>query len=361
MAVLTLSMFMTIEFLGHKKSLLPFLAPRILAVARPRDRVADVFCGTGSVAAHLKSLGFSVVANDQLAWCSLFTRARLLNDSPPPFTRLLRAELGSNTRASPYERVLEHLNRLPSQNGFAYWNYSPAAEARCGTSRMYFTAANARRIDAIRCKIEEWSDFLEANERALLLHDLIEAINAVSNVAGTYGCYLKSWKRRALQPLRLEPAAFLGGNRTKRHEVHCGDAERLVSELDCQLVYADPPYTKRQYAAYYHVLETVALWDCPTLSGSTGLRPWKLQASDWCYKTRAPAALENLLARVRCQHFFLSYNDDGQIPHELLIDILRTFGRVRSHEVTNRRYKSSARNHRGNAVTERLYHVRMRG
>ena len=32
-------------------------------------------------------------------------------------------------------------------------------------------------------------------------------------------------------------------------------------------VYADPPYTKRQYAAYYHILETIAAGDRPLISG----------------------------------------------------------------------------------------------
>ena len=40
-------------------------------------------------------------------------------------------------------------------------------------------------------------------------------------------------------------------------------------------VYLDPPYTKRQYAAYYHVLETLAYGDEPEVSGVTGLRPWE--------------------------------------------------------------------------------------
>lgn len=47
------------------------------------------------------------------------------------------------------------------------------------------------------------------------------------------------------------------------------------------LVYLDPPYTKRQYASYYHILETVALGDEPEVKGVAGLRPWKNLASDF--------------------------------------------------------------------------------
>ena len=38
-------------------------------------------------------------------------------------------------------------------------------------------------------------------------------------------------------------------------------------------VYLDPPYTKRQYAAYYHILETISLGDEPIVEGICGIRP----------------------------------------------------------------------------------------
>ena len=38
-------------------------------------------------------------------------------------------------------------------------------------------------------------------------------------------------------------------------------------------VYLDPPYTKRQYAAYYHILEAISLGDEPIVEGICGIRP----------------------------------------------------------------------------------------
>jgi adenine-specific DNA-methyltransferase len=87
------------------------------------------------------------------------------------------------------------------------------------------------------------------------------------------------------------------------------------------------------------------------------LRPWRDKASSYCLRRTAPGALADLVGKVGCAHFFLSYNGDGQIQHETILDILGAHGEVRVLEVPYRRYKSSSRPHKGAVVTERLYHL----
>lgn len=351
---------MSIEFLGHKKSLLPFILTHIQrAGAEDLDHTfVDLFCGTAAVSTAFKRAGWRVVANDHLYWCSLSAEALLLNDDDPPFARVqeyLPRPQRKLLNPSAYETVLSYLNELPAKKGFIYRNYSPAAKNNGDGGRMYFTENNAGRIDAIRIKIEEWGSRLTKGERALLLWDLIRASNAVSNIAGTYGCYLKYWKDRAKQPLLLTRSALNPSSQI--HEVFCEDANKFVETIEGGIIYADPPYTKRQYAAYYHLLETIALADEPELTGSTGLRPWEEKASDYCYRKRAPHALEDLVSKLNCKHFFLSYNEDGQIPHPVILEILKGYGAVKFFEAPYRRYKSSVRPHKGDGVVERLYHL----
>ncbi len=144
---------------------------------------------------------------------------------------------------------------------------------------------------------------------------------------------------------------------SSNHQVFCTDANTLAREVRSSIVYADPPYTKRQYSAYYHLPETIAVGDEPVIEGSTGLRPWEEKASDYCYRKRAPFALGELVSSVNCAHFFLSYNEDGQIPHDTMIDILSEHGTVQVFETSSRRYKSSDRPHKGATVLERLYYL----
>jgi adenine-specific DNA-methyltransferase len=350
---------MSIEFLGHKKNLLPFILTHIRKVSSKGQRsFVDLFCGTAAVSSALKRDGYRVIANDQLYWCSVTAEALLLNSDDPLFEgiqEVLRDTDDSLLKPSAYDNVLKHLNELPPVKGFIYHNYSPAAKGNGQGGRMYFTEANAARIDAIRTRIEKWEPRLMRGERALLLWDLIRSANAVSNIAGTYGCYLKYWKQRAKQDLLLRRSTLDRG--PNEHQIFCGDANRLVETVRGSIVYADPPYTKRQYAAYYHILETIALADEPNLTGSTGLRSWEENASDYCYRRRAPQALHDLVSKLNCNHFFLSYNEDGQIPHNVILEILSEFGHVEFFEVPYRRYKSSARPHKGDELVERLYHL----
>lgn len=343
-----------IELIGSKQAQASFIVDSIKSGAPRARRVADVFSGTGAISRALKASGYEVVANDQLRWCSILAEAILLNNHPPRFRSLGEA---FSSAPDPYIRVLEHLNALPPEEGFFYREYSPATRKRLGYSRMYFTEMNAGRIDAIRKRIGSWDTQLRPAERALLLADLIRAADAVSNVAGTYGCYLKNWKPRALRPLELTRSTIVFAP-TRPHEIYCDDANTLVTDLHVDVVYADPPYTKRQYAAYYHILETIARGDSPNLIGSTGLRPWRELASPYCYRRHALRAFAAFVDGVRAKHLFLSYNDDGQMGHTEILGVLRRKGEVNFTESSVRRYRSSQRRHKGPLVTERLYHLR---
>ncbi len=348
---------MSIEFLGSKDRLLSFLRECISAHSPRGGHFADLFCGTASVADAFRSQGLRVTANDKLALCSTMAESRLLNPGTPCFEELLAAgEVSRHDGEHPYESVLARLSSLPPRRGFVYRHYSPASASSAGVERKYFTKGNAARIDAIRAQIAEWDELLTRGERSLLIADLVRAASVRSNTAGTYGCFLKTWKKRALEPIQLTRSSALSG-RGRNHAVHRTDAAELAETLTADIVYVDPPYTKRQYAAYYHVLETIVCHDRPTLEGKTGLRPWASASSEFCYRRKAPDALERLVASLDAGHLFLSYSDDGQIPDCAIREILSSFGQLAVSEIPYRRYRSNSRPHRGPTVTERLYHV----
>ena len=98
-------------------------------------------------------------------------------------------------------------------------------------------------------------------EHSLLLHDLIMASNDIANIAGTYGHYLSKFIKRAESPIALYQSNFSNLGRAEGHQVFKGYAEELASNLTGDICYIDPPYIKRQYAANYHILETLARED----------------------------------------------------------------------------------------------------
>jgi adenine-specific DNA-methyltransferase len=339
--------------------MLDFVVDPIARVANRGAHVVDLFCGTGSVTGELIRRGFRVSAVDHLQLATTLTEAIALNPTEPLFAGMPNQVLERYEGRRRYDAVLNYLNEVEPVEGFIYSHYSPSAASHESGRRMYFTTSNASKIDGIRLAIRQMSSDLTAGERSLVLSDLVKAASAVSNVAGTFGAYLKHWKPRALEPLKLTPDRLIYTAIDAEHHVYSGDAAHLLRGMSADVIYADPPYTKRQYAAYYHVLETIVRYDQPDVTGSTGLRPWQQHASDWCYKQRAENAFAELLDAVNARHFFFSYSSDGHIPHTRILEILEGLGVTTFWELESRRYRSSRRRHSATSVIDRLYWLRL--
>lgn len=350
---------MGIEFLGNKKQLEKFIMDSMsISIDKSCHTYLDIFSGTGSVSAALKKAGYSVIANDFLSFATCLTKAILLNHTEPCFIGI-KNHLGAlYDENDPYGSVLRYLNCLQGIKGFVYHNYSPASRCNGQVARMYFTEDNAMKIDVIRTTIETWSSSLLEEEKALLISDLINATSDISNIAGTYGCYMKYWKPKALEKLHLEKSAIIPG--TAHYNVISGDANMIIEDYSADVIYADPPYTKRQYSAYYHVLETICRYDNPQILGDTGLRRWQDNSSEYCYRRKAPRALADLISKAKCKYFVLSYNNEGQITHETILSILSPYGDVKVFETPYRRYKSNSTCVSKPPLVERLYILRMR-
>lgn len=278
----------------------------------------DLFCGTGAVAIVAADLGWPVRLNDHLHSASIMAAARLIAEPDAQFRQL-----------GGYEAAVTLLNTVAPVQGFIWREYSPASVLRVGVERRYFTQRNAAKIDGIRRRISEWrtAGTIELVEERLLLADLLSAVNRIANIAGTYGCFLSKWTPQAHEDLMVKAR----GLRVVRvqHEVYVGDASR-VPTTNHDLVYLDPPYTKRQYASYYHILETVALGDEPQVEGVSGLRPWRDRASEFCYKSKALGALTTLIDTIKARRILLSYSNEG---HILLADLKDALAKLGSTEL----------------------------
>lgn len=134
-----------------------------------------------------------------------------------------------------------------------------------------------------------------------------------------------------------------------------GDVNDLKVKPE-DVVYLDPPYTKRQYAAYYHVLETITAGDEPIVGGITGLRPWQEKASDFCYRRRALHALVELIRKLDSDRVLLSYSSEGHVALKPLTDSLEKIGRVSVVQLKEvGRYRPNrAASDAGGSVTEYL-------
>jgi adenine-specific DNA-methyltransferase len=338
------------NYIGSKYSLLQEIASVLDACQVPRQGIAlDLFAGTGAVAQFLKLRGHVVYANDWQHYSYVTNVAFIEHNTFPAFERLLadrrwrerisdaapggeiltfsingRGPLASDL---PCAQVLRYLDQLPGQRGPFYEAYCHGGQA----GRMYYSRENGLRIQAIRDQIEVWSDekLVTPKERAWLVACLIESADHVANTASIYGAYLKHVKRSAQKPLALvalQPAA--SALPAERHRVFCEDSLQLLERLgQLRLVYVDPPYNHRQYAANYHVLETIARWDLGQFEprGVTGLRDAGAQRSDFCMRSTVEAAFRRLFERVKSEYLLFSYNNEGLLPEEKLRGLFREF------------------------------------
>ncbi|MCQ2262520.1 MAG: DNA adenine methylase [Bacteroidales bacterium] len=329
------------RYIGNKTKLLPQILQKVRTLIGGEGTVADIMAGTGCVSRALRNAGYSVIASDVMTYSYHHLIATLMLSKSPSF-RGLSTEVARGN-ASPYCSVLEWLNNLPPRKGFFYREYSSAGKPKNGApARKYFTPDNAARIDAIRSQIEWWKadGRLTTHEDSLLKHTLILAANDVANISGTYGYFLSSYKKNAQEKMVLSPIEFERGN-SSGHQVLQGFAEDLSRHISADLCYMDPPYMKRQYAANYHILETLACGDSPELIGKSGLRDWWGQHSKLCTKTRGLQAFRQIITNMDCPNFLVSYSEDGLFSLEELENLFSEFGDVSVERIVYNRFRSN--------------------
>lgn len=333
------------RYLGNKKSLLHFIDEVLdghKAVSR-RDAplcVCDPFTGTTSVARHLKRREWRVISGDIMAYSYALQHAYIGLNESPPFAGLVGAgalDPGLH-KTVPLQWAIAHLNNLPGVEGYFYRTYSPGG----ADGRQYFTAANALRIDAIRQEINKWwgQGWLAEPERYVLVAALIEAVSKTANVARTYAAYLKRWDPRAHKPLMLAVPQVV--HSTQEHSINLSDANELAKGQEYDLLYVDPPYNSRQYSTNYHLLETLALGDEPETKGVAGLRVNNDKRSPYCRAGKAEQSLAELVGESKARWILVSYNSEGIIPHERIVEILAQRGNVEVYDCEYRRFRSDA-------------------
>jgi adenine-specific DNA-methyltransferase len=218
------------------------------------------------------------------------------------------------------------------------------------------------KIGLIRSEIKNLEERQEitAEEKSVLLTSLIYAIDKVANTVGHYETYRK--KLDTTQQIRmLVPDIEIEKN--SNNEIYRRDANQLVREIKCDVLYLDPPYNSRQYGDSYHLLENIISWNKPKVEGVAKKMVERGHLkSKYCLKS-ASEALQDLIKNANTKHILLSYNNTGEkknarsnakISDREIINILKEKGEVEIFERDYRAFttgKSETGNH-----TERIFY-----
>lgn len=290
-----------IKYLGSKRVLVPAIGT--LASASGAGTALDLFTGTTRVAQEFSRRGIRTTAVD------LATYSKVLADTYVALD-------GNNIDVAEVEAAIAHLESLPSSRGYV-------TEVFCENAR-YFHPRNGVRIDAIRQGIED--HYRDTWLYPVLLTSLLEAADRVDSTVGLQMAYLKKWAPRAQKPLRMRVPKFT----PTRGQAILGDATELVDTLPhVDLAYLDPPYNQHRYYTNYHVWETLVRWDFPEHYGVACKR---LDAREdhtksvFNKKRDMPGALADVIKKVRAHTMILSFNNEGFVPLNDLVEMCETRG-----------------------------------
>jgi adenine-specific DNA methylase len=294
------------RYLGVKTKLLDWIFLHVHRHAqalglKPSETIfLDACTGTATVAARAATEGFQVVANDLLPFAAHVARGKLCL----PVERLSEVDV-----------LLYKISKLPPVEGHFFREYSAPKEGDAPEgARRYFVDTCAKQIDAIREFIQQVSDPVM---QSYLYYCLIEAIGQVDNTTGTHGAFLKSWKDSQTKELALQRLVPIGATKSRIYNM---DIHDLLIDPEYRkfepedILYLDPPYVPREYAAYYHLYSAAVAPKDPVVRGITGL-PEDYPRSEFCRPAdTVEAFLERIIKRTQARLILVSYSSDSTVP-----------------------------------------------
>ena len=304
-----------IKYIGSKRALLGHVSAAVASSLPKGGTVCDLFSGSARVGHALKSQGFRVWANDHNAYAHTLATAYVQAD---------RERWGDRAEA-----VLAELRAVEPNPG--WFTRTFCEEAR------FFQPENGARIDAIRDRIETME--LEPEMKAIALVSLMEAADRVDSTAGLQMAYMKQWAARAAKALELRMPDVLPGIAAGPCRATCEDAITLAPRIEADLVYLDPPYNQHSYLGNYHVWESLVLWDRPETYGIANKRiDVQTRKSPFNFKKGIGPALSAVIDGLQAPNLIVSFNDEGYLSREALVEMLSARGHVEVIEIARPRY-----------------------
>lgn len=321
-----------IPYLGNKRKLIP----QILETIGPKDRVLDLFSGSGVVAYHLRQQGSIVHANDVAPYSYHINKTYL---------EYVASEIPDITDLNQVDQ--------PEQPYFSkYYSENPDADRE----RLFYTRENGIFIDAVLEKI--WDDY---PPRSVALCDLLYKMATHANTSGVFKSFHKKIagntrttgvhkyvyacnKKRITTPIQLENPIPPEGPKGKAFQY---EAEEFFDKVDdnYDAIYIDPPYNIHQYSGNYHLLEQACRpfknRYVPEDKQVGGIDP-DLYKSSYCYKDRFLNTFASLFRKLkdRTEWVIVSYNSKGYMSRNMMMTLMDdTFGNVAVTECDYHNYR----------------------
>ena len=334
------------KYIGNKCRLIGFIEDCLkdFKVEYKNVKVYDLFSGTGSVSEFFLKNNCKVLSCDNMNYAIAEQYRRLFFREEPEFN-----EIKELIGYEKLDDILKYLNSLEGKKGYFFDNFCEEGEYK----RKFFSSSNAKKIDAIRNKIDEWKDILPSDKYNFLVGILMNSADFVSNTAGTYGAYLKIWRSMALKEIKLEKPEFIHSGEIKMYT--CDVINFVKNQDKADIVYLDPPYNTRQYPAYFSVLESIVVNDNQKLNGKTGLRNYENQKSKFSIKKYVKEEFIELIDSIKSNYIVMSYSTEGILDSDFIMETLNKKGKTKMYNTLYRRFKTNSWTEKNTNLKEILF------
>lgn len=332
-----------ITYIGNKRSLLDFIGKGINFIKQDSGKdklvIADIFSGSGIVARYLKQHASTLITNDLEDYSYTINKCYLSNKS----------ELNMDKLISYYNLLVEQTNE-ELHSGFISELYAPenTHDIKEG-ERVFFTTRNANYIDTCRSIIDTFPEDIQP----YFISPLIAEASIKNNTGGVFKGFYKNKEgvgqfggngKNALSRIKadIEIPFPIFSNFECKVENYQSDSNELAKELkNLDVVYIDPPYNQHPYGSNYFMLNLINNYKKPTsISNVSGIpRDWN--RSNYNKKAKALESMEKLCENLDSKYLLISYNSEGFISKEEMMNMLNNVGQVTIFEKQYNTYRAS--------------------
>jgi adenine-specific DNA-methyltransferase len=356
-----------LKYMGSKRSLAPMIAD-VISKSHPDAIVVDAFAGTCAIGTAVAAR-HRVFANDVHAFAEVIARTLLVTKVPTPLPSEARSDLRRrfdrnmtalkdviHSRMEREERVIAGVKRrngwkdlvafnsaelemsvprrFTSLPSLRWYRQNPSQAPYSLFSRYfassYFSIRQAAEIDSLRFAIDRGPD----EKRDIYLFALLHALSFCAATPGHFAqffvprdesntLYVGRIRKRSVVSFFNDALIQFSKPRCVNREanrVFRDDATDFLKHLAASkrksslVIYADPPYSRAQYSRYYHVLETLVLYDYPKATGKGRYRDSRFE-TDFSRKARVVEAMTDFVqaAAATGGSLYLSYPKNGLV------------------------------------------------
>jgi adenine-specific DNA-methyltransferase len=351
-----------ITYIGNKRSLLAFIGHGLDIVkerlGKRKLSIFDVFSGSGIVSRFFKRFSSKLIVNDLEKYVEIINKCYLANYS----------ETNINLLNNCYSDLISRLNTSTLSKGFISELYAPLNDRSIRMhERVFYTMRNAMYLDTARQCIDE----IPEETKHFFLAPLLSEASIHANTSGVFKGFYKNnttgigqfggTNNDALLRIKGDIALPFPvfSNFDCDVKIYRGDSNKVVDIADeVDIAYLDPPYNQHPYGSNYFMLNLLADYKRPAQTSRISGIPDDWNRSSYNKRNQVELVLTKLVEKLRAKYLLLSFNSEGFISLDSMIQLLKKIGEVQVIETKYNTFRGSRNlRNRDIHVKEYLYLV----